>query len=269
MQDIANDRIAEMAVKSAVTLTRQLLEGCVDPEEEPQVASEITVRLTAAQDYYLKVNDPGKAAEQAFHLGYLARHGLNDADRAKAHFAEAANGFAEIGETRQYLMTMIEWGEIDPGLPSAERAVARAIAAGLAAGDDPAADPRRLALAKQRAGDAHGALGLFQALLNEARARADRIRTALLLRDIARVHEGPLRDRLRATEVLEEALAEAEASGNQEAIAMALLRLTDIWIQRRKRPTAHAYFKRVARMEGLTGPQQSLVDLSRHHFDHL
>ncbi len=266
MSKIGSEKDAAKALKTARKLVQDLDEGWFEEEEEPQIIRKVSGILAEARSYFEALGDAGGVARTVYLSGTLARYGEDDPTKAIAYFRDAVARFEAAGAPRERYLALLEWAELDPSQPEAEQSAYDAIAAGLSSDMEYWEDPRRVAAAKQHGGDPDGALRLFDALAEESTLRGDRARTAFLLRDVARIHEDLKRDKVRATDVLETALEHAEASKDKEAIAMALLALTDIWSERRKPKVSRAYFERVAPMRGLKSYQRGMIDMMKIHF---
>jgi hypothetical protein len=89
----------------------------------------------------------------------------------------------------------------------------------------------------------------------------------MLLRDIARIYEDDKNDHIRATSELERALALAEEAKDKEGIGMALLRLTDVHVERGQQKRALELFQRVEKMRGLPDYQRKMIGPMRYYFD--
>jgi len=264
---ISSESAADKAVETATDMMEDLHDGLVREDKEPQAIAEAKALFETALEYYRREGKPHKAAEQVANLGYMARHVEDNPDQAQTLFAEAAALFEQLGDKRRRLATLMQWGEIDPALAAAEQAVAEALDAGLPEDLHHTEDPRRLAFAKRLAGDLDGSLTLYEALLEDALAPSRNARAAMLLRDIARIYEDDKNDHIRATSELERALALAEEAKDKEGTAMALLRLTDVHVERGQRKRALELFQRVEKMRGLPGYQRKMIGPMRYYFD--
>lgn len=267
MDKISSESAADKAVKTATDMMEDLEDGLVREDKEPHAIAEAKALFEVALEYYRREGKADKAAEQVANLGYMARHIEDNSKLAQTLLAEAAALFEQLGDKRRRLATLMEWGEIDPALAAAEQAVTDALDAGLPEDLHHTEDPKRLAFAKRLAGDLDGSLTLYEALLEDALAQNRNARAAMLSRDIARIYEDDKNDHTRATSELERALALAEEAMDKEEIGMALLRLTDVYVERGQRKAALELFQRVEKMRGLPDYQRKMIGPMRYYFD--
>lgn len=267
MTDIATDTDAASATARANDLLERVVSGSVHFDKEEAIIAEANDLFARALKHYRDTANTRQTAAVLDSPGFMARHAEAKPALASAFLIEAAALFGQIGAPRERIATLLELGEIDPGFPATNQAVIEFIEAGLPDDLHHLEDPKRLAFAKNLSGDIDGSLTLYDQLIEEALSRNAKPRAAMLLRDAARICENGQRDKVRATEKLERALALAEESGCNEETGAALLRLTDIWSERRKNDKAREYFTRLSKLRGLPSWQRKLIRPMRSHFE--
>ncbi len=266
MVEKLDDESAKVALKKAEELIEDVVGGSVSLAKEQRVLEEAENILDSVLKHYRETHDTRQIAATLENLAYLQRHGRENTQRAGELFMEAGELFERVGDRGEYIAALLELGEIDPRNSKTEMAVRDLLKAGFAEDPHHTEDPMRLADAKWQAGDADGALSLYDDLLKEALGRNSKARAARLLRDVARIHEDGKKDRVRAAETLEYGLKLAEEANDKTEIGAALIRLTDIWVERRKPKVAREYFERVLEMRGLPNWQKKLIRPMRMYF---
>lgn len=266
MDAITTDAQAKDVFDKADNLIGDVAGGMVGSMREPKVVAEASALMDAVLAYYRATDNAYGVARVMDSLGFKARHVDDDLDEAKARFQEAADMFLALERDEDRLAALIELGEMVPTHAEARRAAYDAIARGLPEPLNDEIDPSRLANAIALAGDADGALDLYQTMIQDALAKERKARAAILLRHVARVHEDQRRDKRAATETLEACLDCAEAAGDKAEIGAALLRLADIWSERGNKKTSQAYFNRAAGMRGLPRWQRDQIKVAKMLF---
>ena len=266
MQAITSDKDAQVAFETADNLFSDVAGGMVGSTREARVLAEACALMDAVHDYYKAKGNAYGVAKVLDSLGFKARHIDDDLAAAKTRFEEAAQMFSTLSREDDRLAALIELGEIEPSHPEAVRAAYDAIERGLPEPLDDSVDPRRLAAAMADTGAADAALALYQAMIDDALRKDRNARAAILLRDVARIHEDSRKDRPAATQTLMSCLACAEASGDKTEIGAALLRLADIWSERGDRGKSRAFFDRVAAMRGLPKWQRDQIKVIKMAF---
>ncbi len=266
MSEQLNEESARAALKRADDLIEDVVGGVVNMDREDQALSEADVLLNQALTFYRGEGNTHHVAVTLESMAYMERHGRANIERARALFLEAAELFEQVGDAGERIAALLELGEMDPRNAKTQEAVDALLRTGLSEDPHHTEDPARLADAKWRAGDADGALALYDALVNEALTRDSKARAARLLRDVARIHEDGKRDKVAAADTLERALKLAEEGSDKDEIGAALLRLTDIWVERNKPKVARDYFERVVNMRGLPSWQKKLIGPMRMYF---
>ncbi|MEM8689087.1 MAG: hypothetical protein AAGF81_17290 [Pseudomonadota bacterium] len=267
MSEELNDEVAKVELRNAEEMIEDVVGGSLSLAKEEQVLEDAEALLNRVLEYYRQTGNTHQLAVALENLAFLERHGRENTQRARKLFLEAAELFEQVGDRGEQIAALLELGEIDPQNSKTDETVREILKAGFAEDPHHTEDPMRLANAKWQAGDIDGSMSLYEDLLQEALNRNSKARAARLLRDVARIHEDGKNDRVRAAEALEYGLKLAEEANHKVEIGAALIRLTDIWVERQKPKVAQEYFERVLGMRGLPGWQKKLIGPMRMYFD--
>ncbi len=249
---------AATAFTEAHTLLEKVVSGEIYAEAKTAATLERAKQQYAvALEYFEGHSHLRQAGEVYDDLGYLALHCEDDPNAALPLFLKAAEIFAEIGDVRDQLATLLELNMIDPFHPETERAIAEAITRGLPFDLTPEEDPVIWAVAKREADDLEAAHSLIEALLQEALARNDKARAAKLLGERSIVEERN-KNRQAAAASFEASLELAQEAGSKEETLRAMLHLVDTYWSNGNKSKARELFERAEKIRGVPESLRSL-----------